>query len=74
MPQQRTRRDLLPVLEREQLGKLREGIRLRFVVVRVIGVGLVATRSGTQRGDAELLHHVPVIVLRGPGFRVDWRG
>jgi hypothetical protein len=53
--------DLPAVLEGQQLGQLRVGVRLRLVVVR--RVRLVGSRVAPrpQRRDPELLHHVGVI-------------
>ena len=67
-------RDALPVLQHEQWGQRREGIRLRLVVVRVIGRLLVAARSRAQGSDAELLHHLPMVVGRRPLLRVGGHG
>ena len=61
-------RDLLAVLERQTSGRFGIRIRRRLVVVGVVGRRLVAARTGTQRLDAELLHHV--LVIRGGRGRV----
>jgi hypothetical protein len=52
------RDDFATVRQRQDVGQLRERIRLGLVVVRVIGILLVAARTRTQRRDAELLHHL----------------
>ena len=54
------------VRERQRIGEIRERIGERFVVVRVIGRLLVAARAWTKRPDAELFHHVPMVVGRRP--------
>ena len=60
---------LRPFVEREDVGQLRERIRLRLVVVGVIRILLVAARPRAQRRDAELLHHLPVVFGGGPVLR-----
>ena len=54
-------RDLLAVLERQRIGKVRVGIGECLVVVGVVRCRLVPARTRTQRRDPELLHHVLVI-------------
>ena len=67
---------LRAVLQRQDVGQVRIRIGLRLVVVGVIRRRLVAARPGPQRLDAELLHHLPMILLgrlrgfsRGRGLR-----
>ena len=62
--------DLAAVLQRQDFRQVGIRIRQRLVVVGVIRRGLVAARTGTQRLDAELLHHVLVVGCRGRGIRV----
>jgi len=66
LPPHVSRRDLLAVLQRQDFRKVWKWIGRRFVVVRVIGCGLVAARTRTQRADAELRQHVLVVLGRRP--------
>ena len=67
------RRDALPVLQHEQGWKVRERVGLRLVIVGMIGRLLVPARPRAERGDAELLHHLPMVVRRRPVLRIDVR-
>ncbi len=63
--------DLLAVLRHQRIGQVGEGIGLGGVVIGRVGRAGVAARAGAQPGDAQLLHHVFVILLRRP---VQWLG
>ena len=63
-------RDLGAVVQGERIGKDGIGIGLGFVVVGVVGSVLVAAGAGAQRLDAELVHHVLVILIGGECDRI----
>ena len=62
-------RDLLAVIEYERVRKNGVRIRLRFIVVGMIRRLFIAARPRTQRLDAELIHHVLVVLVRREGDR-----
>ena len=63
------RRHLLAVVHRERVGNIGIGIGLRFVVVGVVRSIFVAAPTRAKRLDAELIHHVLVILVGGEGDR-----
>src|SRR5207253_8887005 len=63
-------RDFLAIIQRQDVRQIGIGVRRGLVVVRVIGRRLIATRTGTQLLDAELLHHVLMVLGRRPSLRL----
>ncbi len=61
--------DGLAVVQFERVGEIGPGVGLRLVVVGVVGGFFIAAGTGTQRLDAELVHHVLVILVSGEGDR-----
>src|ERR1019366_162599 len=59
-------RHLPAVLEGQNVGKVGVGIGQDFIIVGMIRRGLRAAWAGPQGLDAQLLHHVLVILSRGP--------
>ncbi len=64
-PPHRCGGDFLPVRERERIGQIRIGVRERLVVVRMVGSFFVAAWPFAQFLDAQLIHHVLVVLLGG---------
>ena len=62
-------RNLLAVLQGEHVRKIGEGICFRFVVIRVIGRVFVSARARAERIDAELIHHVLMVLVGSPIHR-----
>ena len=59
----------LPVFQRERVGQIPERIGLRLIVVGVIGSFLISARPWTKRLDAQLIHHVLMVLFRRPILR-----
>src|SRR5580704_8894526 len=58
--------DLLAVLERQSVRQVREGIGLGLVVIGVVGRFLIAARTRAEGLDAELIHHVLMVLFHRP--------
>src|SRR5262249_10239773 len=58
--------DLATVFQSEGVRQIGERIGFGWVVVGRIGRIALAARAGPEAFDAQLLHHVPVILLSGP--------
>ena len=69
VPPHRRRRHLLAVVQSERIGKIGIRVRLRLVVVGMIRSLFITARTGTQGFDAQLIHHVLVILIGGEGDR-----
>ena len=67
LPPHRGAADLISILQREHLGPVGIGIGFFLIVVGdvVAGIG-VAVSARPQLRDAQLLHHVSMILLRRP--------
>ena len=57
----------LAIIQRERVRQVRKRICERFIVVGVIWRLLVPAWSGPERFDAQLIHHVLMILIGGKG-------
>ncbi len=71
IPPHGRRRDLLAVLQRKNVGQIRVRIRRGLIVVGMIRRVFVAAGAGAQGLDAELVHHVLMVLRRGPVLGID---
>jgi hypothetical protein len=67
----RGRGDLFPVLQGEDVGQIGIGVGGGLVVVGVVGRGFGAAGAGAEGLDAELIHHVLVVIGGGPFTGID---
>ena len=58
--------DSLAVFEGERVGKVWKWIRFGFVIVCFVGGAAPTAWTGAKFDDAELVHHVFVVVSGGP--------
>ena len=72
VPPEFGRRHFFSVVERERIGKIGVGICFRLVVVGVAARLLIAARARAQGFDAELVHHVLVVLVGGDGDGRVW--
>ena len=69
VPPHLRRGDGLAVVKLERVGEIGIDIGLRLIVIGVVGGFFIAARAGAQPLDAELVHHVPMVLVRGEGDR-----
>src|SRR5208337_698411 len=70
LPPLTCRPDRLPVFQGERIGQIRKRIGPGFVVVGVIGGFFIAARPRTEGLDAELVHHVAMVLFCCPVHRL----
>ena len=66
--------DFLSIVECERIGQIGPGVGLRLVVICVVGSFRISAGAGAQGLDAELVHHILMVLIGGEGDRRGSRG